>query len=97
MKHCIQIIIIIALIVGCGGYNTGTIQKAEKGFIKFSGNTFDIKVSIDNGTQFAIEKTVDQYELTPGKHFVKVYRDNKLLVDRVIIIDNQTTFEIEVQ
>jgi hypothetical protein len=97
MRHRISILIIMVLIVGCGGYNTGINHKAEKGFIKFSGNTLDIKVSIDSGPQFTIDVEVDQYELMPGKHSVQVFRNNQLIVDRIIIIDNQTTFELEVQ
>ena len=97
MIHRISILIFMLLIVGCGGYNTGINQKAEKGFIKFSGNTLDITVSIDNGPQFTIDVGVDQYELLPGKHMVKVFRNNQLIIDRIIIIDNQSTFELEVQ
>ena len=97
MKLFIQALIVMTLMVGCGGYNTGTIQKSEKGFLKFSGDTFRIMISIDDGTPFSKDPQVELYELNPGKHIVKVLRDSEIIVNRQIIIDNQTIFEIEVK
>jgi hypothetical protein len=36
------------------------------------------------------------YEVKPGRHAVKVYRNNELVVDRTVIVDNQTTFEVDI-
>ena len=96
MKKIIQLILFATIIVGCGGYNTGIIQKAEKGFIKFSGNTLDATVSIDNGKEIKILQTIDQYEIKPGKHTIQVFKNNKQVVNRIIIVDNQTIFEVDV-
>jgi len=97
MKTLIAALIFSFTLISCGGgYTTGVIQKSEKGFLKFVGNKEAIMISVDNGTQFPYDKKIDLYEVKPGKHAVKVYRNNQIVVDRTVIVDNQTTFEIEV-
>lgn len=96
MKYVILFAVVSALLIGCGGYNTGTILKAEKGFLKFSGNTSGIIITIDDGTPIPSNPKVELYEIKPGKHIIKIYRNKELIVNRIIIIDNQTIFEIEV-
>lgn len=96
MKLIISAFILSMTLVSCGGYTTGTIQKAEKGFLKFTGNTQAIMISVDDGTQFSYDVKIDLYEVKPGRHTIKVYRNNQPIVDRVVVVDNQTTFEIEV-
>ena len=83
-------------IVSCGGYTTGTIQKTEKGFLEFVGNPQGVMITIDEGTPFAYNPEIQLYSLAPGKHSVKVSRNNLLLVDRAIFLDNQVTMEIDV-
>ncbi len=53
-------------------------------------------ISVDDGTQFSYDVKIDLYEVKPGRHTIKVYRNNQPIVDRVVIVDNQTTLEIEV-
>jgi len=96
MKTLIAALIFSLTLVSCGGYTTGTIQRSEKGFLKFAGNKEAIMISVDDGTMFPYDIKTDLYEVKPGKHTIKVYRNDKIIVDRIVIIDNQTTFEIEV-
>jgi hypothetical protein len=96
MKAVIAALIIVLAFASCGGYTTGTIQKSEKGFLKFEGNKEAVMISVDDGTRFPYDIKTDLYEVKPGKHTIKVYRGDKIVVDRIIIVDNQTIFEIEV-
>ena len=96
MKAIIGLIILCITLGSCGGYTTGTIQKSEKGFLKFTGNTTGVMISVDDGTQFPYNPKVELYEVKPGKHAVKVYRNNEVVVDRTVIVDNQITFEVDV-
>jgi hypothetical protein len=84
------------ILSSCGGYNTGILQKSDKGFIKFSGNTVGMSISLDDGVRFTKDEKVDLIELKPGKHTIKVFRDETLMVNRIIIVENQNTIEIEV-
>jgi len=83
-----------SLIFACG-YTTGTIQKAERSFIVFSGNLENIKIHIDELEPFT-PSSGKHYEMAPGKHTLLAYREGKLLVNRIIILENQVTTEIKV-
>lgn len=96
MKTIIVALILSVTLISCGGYTTGTIQRAEKGFLKFTGNREAIMISVDHGTPFHYDVKLDLYEVNPGKHTIEVYRDSKIIVNRTIVVANQTTFEIEV-
>ena len=82
------------------GYQTGVIQKAEKGYIKFSGDweSDEVTVKIDDREPFRPKPsdTNTLFEITPGKHLIKVFRDNKLVVDRAIFLDRPATFEVKI-
>jgi hypothetical protein len=94
----LKIIILVAALIltSCGGYNTGVVQKDHKGFIKFTGNTTGVSVEINSESKFELDPETEVYELYPGQYNVKVYRNNNLVVDRTIIIEGETTYEIEV-
>jgi outer membrane usher protein FimD/PapC len=90
------ILVTIFILVSCGGYNTGVTQKENKGFIKFTGNTNGVSVEINSESKFDLNPEIERYELKPGQYNLKVYRNDDLIVNRTIIIDSQTTYEIEV-
>jgi len=96
MKTIVVAIIFSMALISCGGYTSGTIQKTEKGFLKFVGNKEATMISVDNGDRFPYDMKIDLYEVRPGRHTIRVYRDNQIVVDRIVIVDNQTIFEIEV-
>jgi hypothetical protein len=96
MKLFVAAFFLSIILSACGGYNTGTLQKSEKGFIKFSGNTLGMTISLDEGERFTKDEKIDLIEIKPGKHNVKVYRNESLMVNRIIIVESQNTVEIEV-
>ena len=86
--------IIFLLFVGCA-YNTGTIQRAEKSYLQFLGNTEGVSVIIDENDAFGL--TIDKdtlYQLNHGKHTLKIYRNNNLIIDRNIFLEDNGTMEI---
>lgn len=82
--------------VACGGYNQGIVQQAEKGYLKFIGNTQDVKVVIDDGGEIALVDKNHVYQVKPGRHEVKAFRSGHLVLNRIVVLDNQTTMEIEI-
>jgi len=94
MVRFIVLLLVGTLIFACG-YTTGTIQKAEKSFIMFTGNLENVKIHIDELEPF-IPFNGKHYEMPPGKHTVLAYREGKLLINRIIILENQITTEIKV-
>jgi hypothetical protein len=96
MKLFVITFFLSIILSACGGYNTGVLQKSDQGFLKFSGNTFGMSISLDDGEPFTKDEKVDLIKLKPGKHNLKVFRNGTVVVNRIIIVENQNTVEIEV-
>ena len=82
------------LFLGCA-YNTGAVQRAEKSSLQFTGNSEGVSVVIDNNSSFQLSTTEGSlYQLNHGKHTIKIYRNNKLIVDRIIFLEDHGIMEI---
>jgi len=92
--------VLCAMFLFSCGYQTGVIQKAEKGYIQFSGSREldEVTVKIDDREPFKPNPsdTNALFEITPGKHSIQIFRNNKVIVDRMIFIDSQATYEVKV-
>lgn len=97
MKKICLFVFSAILLFSCG-YQTGVIQKAERGYIQFSGNWEwdDVVVKIDDREPFKLKPSDANtlFEIAPGKHFVKVSRNDVIVVDRVVFLESQATFEV---
>lgn len=96
MKKYFFALMLAFLLASCGGYNETITQKADKSYLKFVGVTTEATVTIDGGEAFKLNPKIEVYQLTPGKHRVTIYRNNQLVVDRNIILDNQATMEVQI-
>ena len=86
--------IIFLLFVGCA-YNTGRVQRAEKSYLQFIGNSEGVRILIDENNTFELAETKDMlYQLSHGKHTLKIYRNNNLIIDRIIFLEDHGTMEI---
>lgn len=99
-----SIIISLNLLFFCAcsfNTNSGTIQKAEKSYLKFIGNSEGVSVLIDNDNSFKLAGTIENkdmvYQLTHGKHKLKVFRNNELISNRIIFLEDNGTMEIMIQ
>ena len=104
MKKIIILLFILLSVTSCG-LREGVVQKAEKSYIQFTGNWENAIIQIDNLEPFVLESTYDShseqnkkppliYQLSPGKHNLKVTRDDKLLINRVLFLDSQSKMEV---
>jgi hypothetical protein len=99
MKY-VMFIISLALIftISACGYKEGVVTASQKSYLYFSGNTEDVRVSIDNGESFEVKNgRLNQYSIQPGKHLIEVYRDDNIIVKREIFVSDGITKEIEVK
>lgn len=85
---------VVIFIFACG-HTEGIIQKAEKGFIVFTGNLENVKIQIDDLEPF-IPFPKRHYQLSPGRHTLSAHRDGILLLNKVVILENQVTTEIKI-
>jgi hypothetical protein len=91
----ILILLLGALFIFACGHVEGTIQKAEKALIVFSGNLENISIKIDELEPF-MPSYGKHYQLTPGKHALTAYRDGTLVLNKIIFLENQVTMEIRI-
>ena len=97
------------ILLGCG-ITEGVIQKSEKSYLWFTGNTNGAVVYIDDLDMINLQGSyhIDNdgnkrkrtkpvhYKISPGKHTVRVERNGKIVVNRVLILGNNIVKEIMV-
>jgi hypothetical protein len=92
----------IAIVLTCGmlffsgcGYIEGTVQKAEKSTIVFLGDMTQVRVQIDDREPF-IPSIGKQYQLLPGRYTVVAFKNEKQVLKRIILLENQVITEITI-
>jgi len=103
MQKYFLLFITFFIILGCG-YKEGVKTTAAKSYLYFTGFTVPQKeqktsfsVSIDASEPFSIlpgEKNL--YAIKPGKHTVKVFKQDKLILQKQIYVSDGVAKEIEV-
>lgn len=100
----------MALLVASCGYKEGVIQPSPKSYLWFTGNIENADVYIDDSNLFKLDQYVKDpasgenrapsrsvhYQLAPGKHTVVIKKENKIVVNRVLILGEGMTTEIEI-
>ncbi len=110
MKKIILIYFVLLFFLSSCGYKEGIIQKAEKSYLKFVGNWQNALVQIDDTAQFKLESFIvsnsetgttekkspedNLYQLSPGKHTIKIYKDGVIVVNRILLLENQAIMEV---
>lgn len=108
MKTGSCLLLLLFFITGCG-YHEGIVQTDQKSYVWFKGNTGNAVAFIDENEPFKLEKnyyvneatgeTVENtslplYQVSPGKHKIIVKRNDAVIVERIVLINNGTTKEI---
>jgi hypothetical protein len=92
------------LVVSCG-YHEGVIQPAAKSFVVFVGNANGAVAVIDDAITVDIEKEIQNtgeagktvlFQLAPGRHKIIVKKAGTVVVDRIVIIADGSTKEIQI-
>ncbi len=97
MKNILIIASLFTLftLYGCG-YKQSVTTGGQKSYLYFTGNSENVLVSVDDGAKFSVKSGKDnQYKIKPGKHLIKVYSGNKIIVKREIYVGDGIAKEIE--
>ena len=95
LKKIVLFSFISIFLLSCGAYNAGAISRAERSYIKFTGDPTKVTIVIDEGSPITLSlDDFTVYETTPGKHNLKAYRNKDLIINRVVFLENQGTMEI---
>lgn len=98
-KTLLIYIFLFSILWGCAAQQ-GIIQKEETSYLKLIGDLDNITFQIDNGAVISIDGELEDvvlYEVKPGVHVIKVFRDNELIVKRELFFDNQIIKEVNVK
>jgi hypothetical protein len=78
------------------GNRTERVQKADASYLRFIGNIKDVNIEVDGGPRFEAKSIDTKYETRPGKHEVKAYRGDQLILHRVLYVGNHETKEVDI-
>lgn len=108
MKKIIFLCLALMVLFACG-YKEGVIHKYDKSYLKFVGNWQRAQVQIDDLKQFKLDDYFNRdtesgykketpepklYQLAPGKHEIKVFKDGGIVVKRILLLENQAIMEV---
>jgi len=94
MRTLIILLCSMLFLLACG-YIEGTVQKAEKSYLVFKGDLEQVRVQIDDREPF-IPSIGKQYQLPPGRYTVVAFKNEKLVLKRIILLENQVITEIAI-
>lgn len=95
-------LLIVLLLGGCvKGVKTEVVHKEEFSYLKFTGSLDSALVVIDDGKynfNFSESKSKREtlYKVDNGKHRIQVYKNNNLIIDRLIFLENHVTTEVNI-
>jgi len=94
---CLGCFILALLLTGCGS-TSGTLSKEPVSFVRISGVTGNQTAIIDELPAVPLDPEIKPcvLQLRPGKHRIRILRDQTTQVDRVVLISDQQTIEISV-
>lgn len=104
VKKLVFVLLFLLSIVGCGYYE-GVVQPSPKSYVVFTGNSGGAAAIIDDSItidlEAEIQKTGDRgktilFQVAPGKHKIIVKRAGTEIVNRVVIIAEGATREIQI-
>ncbi len=103
-RRLVYVAMLLFLIIGCGYYE-GVVQPTPSSYLSFMGNVDGATAIIDDRITLNLDielrgsegqKKTILFQITPGKHKVIVTKMGQEVVNRIIIIGDGTTKEIEV-
>lgn len=85
------------LFAGCSS-SSGTLSREPVSYLSVSPIAAVVSVAIDDLPPVTLEpqRKPRILQLKPGKHRVRISRNQTIVVDRVILVSDQQTFEISI-
>ena len=111
-KIFFYLVFALAILYGGCGLNEGVVQKEQKSFLWFTGNTLNATVYIDDLVPIMLnelsssasdggenkKKGINQvhYEISPGRHTIVVRKSGEEVLKRNILLGSGITKEIKI-
>lgn len=94
MRKIVFLMCGMLFILACG-YIEGTVQKAEESTVVFLGDLTQIRVQIDDREPFTPSEG-KHYQLSPGKHMITAFKNESMVLKRIILLENHVSTEIRI-
>jgi hypothetical protein len=100
-KYTGYILLIGMLLLGGCGLTEGIVQNEQNSFLRFTGNTQKAIVSIDDLVPFKLDIQGSKnsnvtYEVASGKHSIIVTKMGIEVVNRIVLLGDGITKEIQI-
>jgi len=109
MLRTILMVLCASVLLGGCGYHEGVVVRDEMAYVQLVGDWTNVAVQIDNTEPTLLKYEPDPYDpqapprqpalkyaMATGKHTIKLYREGRLILDRVVFLSNQQTTEVRV-
>ena len=93
-----KLTLILALVMAGCSTHTGTLSRDPVAYIRLQGVSENHVAVVDdlNPVQLDPRKQRATFQIAPGKHRIRVLRNQTVLVDRTIFVSDLQTYEISV-
>ena len=100
-KYFSYILLIGMLLLGGCGLTEGVVQKEQNSFLRFTGNTQEAVVFIDDLAPFKLDNQGNKnsnitYEVASGKRSIIVKKMGIEVVNRIVLLGDGITKEIQI-
>jgi uncharacterized protein YcfL len=89
-------VLILALLLGGCASHQGVVLKDGKANLQLSGQCEGVSLQIDDNDSIAVAGDCEDsiFSVTPGRHVVKLYRNGKMILERLIYFSSGETSEV---
>jgi hypothetical protein len=95
MRQLVILLLCGMFLVSACGYIEGTVEKAERSYIVFLGELEQVKVQIDSMEPFT-PSAGKQYQISPGRHTVAAFKNETMVLKRIVLLENNVITEIRI-
>ncbi len=98
-KKIIFLGLVLLILSGGCGLKEGVVQKEPTSFLWFTGNTQNAIVYIDDLAPITLNEqrgSQVHYKISPGKHIIVVKKSGEEIVNRIVLLGNGITKEIQI-
>ncbi len=96
-RSCLLFLSLAVWLSACSS-SSGTLSRAPIGFVELSNVSRPLTVVVDDQNELEVpaQRKPATLQIAPGKHRVRIWSDGTLIVDRVVLVGDQQTLQIQI-
>jgi len=91
----VPLLILLFLFAGCASKQT-IVQRDDLAYLQLSGDCEGVSLQIDDNAPLQVVGPCEdsRFSVAPGRHTVKLFRDNTLILERLMLFSASQTSEV---